>query len=36
MNRPDQFRKIAFLVLCAGCIAAIVIYGLWTLRWHRT
>jgi len=36
MNRPDQLRKIAFLVLCAGCIAAIVIYGLWTLRWHRT
>jgi len=32
MSRSDQFRKIAFLVLCAACIAAIVIYGFWTMR----
>ncbi len=35
MNRPHQRRRIAFLVLCIGCIAAIVIYGLLTLRSHR-
>jgi hypothetical protein len=29
-------RRIAFLVLCAGCIAAIVVYGWLTLRSHRS
>jgi len=35
MNRTRDRRRTAFLVLCVGCIAAIVIYGLWTLRSHR-
>lgn len=36
MSRPNQRRTIAFLVLCVGCIAAIVLYGLWTLRGRRS
>ena len=35
MNRPDRLRKLAFLVLCAACIAAIAIYGWVTVRSHR-
>ena len=35
MNLTHEPRKMAFLVLCAGCVAAIVIYGLLTLRSHR-
>lgn len=36
MNRTPDRRKAAFLVLCIVCIAAIVIYGWWTLRSHRS
>ncbi|MGC2324947.1 MAG: hypothetical protein WA463_20095, partial [Terriglobales bacterium] len=32
----SQRRTIAFVVLCVGCIAAIVLYGLWTLRGRRS
>lgn len=36
MNRVNDHRKAAFLVLCIGCIAAIAIYGWWTLRSRRS
>ena len=32
----SQRRTIAFVGLCVGCIAAIVLYGLWTLRGRRS
>lgn len=36
MNLTREPRKVAFLVLCIVCIAAIAIYGWWTLRSHRS
>jgi len=36
MSRARDNRKFAFLVLCVICIAAIVIYGWWTLRLRRS
>jgi len=35
MNRSHDYRRTAFLVLCAACIAAIVIYGIVSVRSHR-
>jgi len=35
MSLTHEPRKVAFLVLCIVCIAAIAIYGWWTLRSRR-
>ncbi len=35
MNRTPNRRTAAFLVLCVVCVAAIAIYGWWTLRSRR-
>jgi len=36
MSQARDGRKVTFLVLCAVCIGAIVIYGGWTLRSRRS